>query len=671
MGRHASAVVSRISLTMLIAAGIVVSSSAPEADAAPPPPPTSVSLPLSGYTEAVMDDAHGHLFVTGYSALSWAGFNGGADSKVLVLNEDGSTSATFTGIDGAAGMYLDSASNQLYVAAYGASTIQVIDTATLTVGTSYDLGTEAACPYDVVKAGGYLWSTIGCGTNEGYLARTNTSTLNVKTYVVNGYQLLDTYGTMVFSAEIFASPSLIRAFDISSGTPTLTGTAGLSQDFNSVWDIAVMPDGSDILSSAGTDDAIEAWATSDLAFDTSYDTGDNPSSVTISPDGGWIVGAADEGVSVFQSGTSTPVNTFPWSEVGTVAPRGTAVESDMSTMYLVTGINNFGAGTPTLTLITDPTVPRSELTLVPENDTIQVTAVAQLSGTLTFTDGASSAGKTIHVTRTGPDATQTDLADVVTDTGGNFTVTDTPPAAGTYTYQVWFNGTAAHRGASATADVTAEKYTSKLSISSSANTVTFGSAVKITATLKDFEPGQVVTIYAKPYGGTKKPIASGPVNDVGTIRVSTKPEKQTVYSAKSEETAAWASSTSSNVTVHVRPKISAKMVGGYATSSGYRLYHYTSKCPQHHKACPISAFKMVPIHAGSKLFCELEIRVNGNWKTAATVTGKMNSKGVFAVKWIYGDKSVIGLPSRVHAEFGGDNDHESARSKFVYFKVTN
>src|SRR5262245_32774859 len=134
--------VARPLAVLAILGTMVVGSGVPPADAAFP----STSLPLTGITEMVMDDAHSHLFISGYSALSNATFNGTADSAVVVANADGSINTTFTGIDGAAGMFLDAANNKLYVAAYGGNAIQVIDTSTLTLGTSYDLGTAAACP---------------------------------------------------------------------------------------------------------------------------------------------------------------------------------------------------------------------------------------------------------------------------------------------------------------------------------------------------------------------------------------------------------------------------------------------------------------------------------------------------------------------------------------------
>ena len=100
-------------------AAVIALPGAPSATAVSTPPgPVAVNLPLSGFSEMVMDTAHDHLFVTGYSLMSWAGYSGGADAEVLALNLDGSIAKTFTGLDGAAGMYLDAASNRLYIAEY-------------------------------------------------------------------------------------------------------------------------------------------------------------------------------------------------------------------------------------------------------------------------------------------------------------------------------------------------------------------------------------------------------------------------------------------------------------------------------------------------------------------------------------------------------------------------
>src|SRR5262249_9090756 len=148
----------RLTLVVTLVGALSVSGvgASPSANAGPASS-TSLDLPLTGLGEMLVDAAHGHIFITGYGALSSADFTAGTgDSVVVVVNTDGTLDTTITDVPGAAGMDLDAANHTLYVAEYDGDAVLPIDTETLDAGTEIPLGADADCPSDVAVAGGAL-----------------------------------------------------------------------------------------------------------------------------------------------------------------------------------------------------------------------------------------------------------------------------------------------------------------------------------------------------------------------------------------------------------------------------------------------------------------------------------------------------------------------------------
>jgi uncharacterized delta-60 repeat protein len=100
---------------------------------------------------------------------------------------------------------------------------------------------------------------------------------------------------------------------------------------------------------------------------------------------------------------------------------------------------------------TEPPV-SSTLTVSAEPEQVNLGDPVSLTGSLSFADGASPAGKTIHLTRTNPDSSETSLPDQVTDLQGDYSTADTPPSLGTFTYTAKYDGDEIHDSATATAD---------------------------------------------------------------------------------------------------------------------------------------------------------------------------------------------------------------------------
>ena len=107
---------------------------------------------------------------------------------------------------------------------------------------------------------------------------------------------------------------------------------------------------------------------------------------------------------------------------------------------------------------------------------------------------------------------------VRTAAGGGYTVTDLPPAAGSYVYQAsYVSNTYLPASASYAVKVTAAKPSLKLALS--AGSVRPGQKITVTATLGAPHVNKTLLIYAQPKGGAKRVIKHTTVNSRGQISV--------------------------------------------------------------------------------------------------------------------------------------------------------
>lgn len=128
-------------------------------------------------------------------------------------------------------------------------------------------------------------------------------------------------------------------------------------------------------------------------------------------------------------------------------------------------------------------------------------------------------------------------------------------------------------------------------------------------------------------------------------------------------------SVSPTVQVTVAARWAAKTVGGYASSGGYRLYHYTAACPSSMNGCPTFLFALAPAHAGTRVSCEVQWYVGGRWR-GDRIPFKLDDSSRLKLRHHYSDREVIGVRRRVRVTFGGDGNHIGSTSAWVYWKVT-
>ena len=313
-------------------------------------------------------------------------------------------------------------------------------------------------------------------------------------------------------------------------------------------------------------------------------------------------------------------------------------------------------------------ITQSTLTLTPPawaypNETLTI------DGTLALSGGAAVDGLPIMITKSIDGAAPVAVATAVAAADGSFSFDDTP-AAGTVVYRAAFAGATDVSAENAFAKVVVAKRTSKLTVSVSKATVKFGDRVTVTSHLNGGFQNKTVTIWVVPSGGTKQKLRRGDVNGAGNLSVTHEPTRQTTYYATYGGDAHWVADTSPSKVVAVVPRWSAKIIGGYATVNGVRLYHYSSACgPTNATGCPATTFTLSPNHAGQRVYYEGRYCKNG-YCVNDSGSDRLNGKSQVFVYVYYGDSSAIGWTINFRYRFSSDKDHNASNAAWVKTKVT-
>jgi Tol biopolymer transport system component len=283
---------------------------------------------------------------------------------------------------------------------------------------------------------------------------------------------------------------------------------------------------------------------------------------------------------------------------------------------------------------------------------------------------ASSNDQTVSLWATAPGGAPAHLTDTVTAADGSYSFTTAPDVTGAWAFEVRFGGDATHDPASRVTTVAVDVRATKLTIGISKHPVTYGRSVLVTAHLAAHHTNSLVTIYRKPYGRAATVLKSGAVSANGDLSVRYKPARNTQLWATWAGDAWYKPASSTTKTLKVRVVVTAAMVGGYASSRSYRLYHYTSACPSRHTGCPAVSVKVRPNHAGKRVYVQLFARVSGQWRHVTDVTVKLNAKSSRTLTIIYRNRTIIGHRFRIHVGFLGDADHLGNTAANRYFEVT-
>ncbi|WP_406373372.1 Ig-like domain repeat protein [Streptomyces sp. NBC_00647] len=420
-------------------------------------------LPVASVADVVVDSAHQRVFVSDPTG-----------GKVVATDYSGNVVGTLGSLPEANGLELSADSQTLYVAVPGSDEIAAIDTAGLTESARYSTGTADA-PTTLARAGGKLWFGYGTAT-EGNIGSLDLSGSDPVLAVAQDSRSRWYYAPRLASNPaapgVLAagvpglSPSAVATYDVSG--PNAPRLMAQDQAGSNLRDLAVTPDGHQLVTASGSPYEHQVLSTSDLKKVGSYPTDAYPNAVDIAADGtvaAGIDGYYEPDVYIFEPGTTQPVRKYDFADTGTgtLVPDGLAWEPDGNHLFAVTEngstyrLNTLNAPTKATTTVTvsapSSVVPGKSLTVtgkVSGGDALP----AGTSLTVTRTDAQSPSGKA--------------LAPVTTAEDGTFSFTDTPPVEGDAKYSVSYAGDAGHAPASATRTVAVARSATTVTVSAPA-----------------------------------------------------------------------------------------------------------------------------------------------------------------------------------------------------------
>jgi DNA-binding beta-propeller fold protein YncE len=279
-----------------------------------------VKIPLPGFGDMLVDEARGRVYISG----------GKGTNSVVVTDLDGGNQQTVGIGRGGGGMTLSPDGTKLYVALVDSDGIAIIDLPNYAVE-HYYVGTHdgvPTCPRDVAWAAGQLWFGWGCDNAPAGIGKVDPETRaydlgmaaypNVDSRIVSAPLLatVPSEPNMLIAGETGTNPALLFRFEV---TPTgLEQRAWRRTDGGSVRQLAITPDGSQVIVPSGSPYYHPVLSTSDLTEVHRYPTDAYPNAAAIRPDGlvaAGINGAYEKDVYIFEPGGSTPIATFEFGHL--------------------------------------------------------------------------------------------------------------------------------------------------------------------------------------------------------------------------------------------------------------------------------------------------------------------------------------------------------------------
>jgi hypothetical protein len=272
-----------------------------------------------------------------------------------------------SGLPGASGMVLSGDGSELYVALANGDGIEQIAASTL--GTSSPTMTKfstgaTTCPASVAMTAGLVWFGYGCSGGSGGIGTLDPATGIVHLGVVTGYYdapaivASPALNGVLLAATTGQSPDFLSRYAVTGGaTPAGTQTASINVGGN-FGDMAVTPDGGDVIVADGGVYHHQVYSTADLSGDGTYPSKNYPDAVAVNADG--IVAAGIDGIYspdiwVYRPGASTAMKKFDFGAGNYLVSGGLTFSG--SSIYAVTG--DFGAPYTLRVVSTLPSAPMS------------------------------------------------------------------------------------------------------------------------------------------------------------------------------------------------------------------------------------------------------------------------------------------------------------------------
>ncbi len=636
---------------------------------------SSAALPITSSGDIVVDGVHRRVFISDPSG-----------GKVVATDYNGTVIGTITSLPQADGLELSADSATVYVAVPGTDEIVAIDTATVTEAGRYATG-DGTDPQHLALAGGKLWFGYG-SVGHGNIGSLDLS--GGQAQVSLAQEAEGTWKDAPLLDSVPGAPDTLAAgsrqyyftlgiYDVSSGTAGRTAFLG-GQDAaigNTAEDLALTPDGTELVVATTAGDFQQVFRTSDLSETIRYPSGYwQQRSVDVAPDGLVAVGTDTYAsflphVSIYKPGSTAPRRTANFTdETGGVAQEALldhgdlAFAPDSSRLFAVThGLSSRYS----LRVVTDP---GKAVTTVTANAPATADRAKSLtvSGKVTNTLGLP-AGTTVAVTRTdleSPNGKALPAATVKAD--GTFSFTDIPPAGGKVTYKVSYAGGADRTAASASDTVEVSRNSPTLTVNKNGAVYDYASNVTFTAHLGTTYKNRTLSLYADTAGDGKGKylVKTGTVNSAGNLSVTLPLKRDTTVSASFSGDARTAPKTATSwVGAKVKVSLSLSRYYKTATVNGYTKYYFRKTTN------PLLTTTMTA-YPGRSQRLEFQIYSAGAWRSAGYEYFKLDSTGKSVVE--LGGTHQTGYSMRVRSSYINNSSNDTVNStthgSWKYFTFT-
>ncbi|MFI5976461.1 YncE family protein [Streptomyces sp. NPDC051452] len=623
-------------------------------------------LPVKSAGDIVVDGVHQRVYVSDPG-----------NGKIVVTDYSGTVVKQLTSLPGVGDLELSADSATVYAAVPGSDAIVAFDTATATESARYPAGPH---PAYLALMGGKLWFGYGTPQSGGNIGSVDLADPGHKVSLAQDPEspwfsapMLDgAQGTLVAGMPE-QSPSELAVYDASSGT--LARTVHTSVEGSGLKELAVTPDGQDVVVANASPYYHAVYKTSDLTSDGQYPANAYPNAVDIAPDGSvatGIDGANEPDVYVFRPGSRTSVREYDFPSTGSggnadlLAAGALAWAPDDSRLFAVSYNDD---GVYRLRVLTTPT---KAATLVRVDAPGTATRARKLTVKGKVTSKAVfPAGVRLTVTRTDLDSPKGKaLASVTTKADGTFSFTDTPPAGGRVKYAVAFAGDADHAPASGSDSVDVSRAKPALTIDNNHKVYSYGKDVKFTAHLGKTYKNRTVEIWADPFGSDKpnKQVKSGKVDSHGALSVTLDLKRDTKVTAKFTGDSRYKSASASS-TVGARVSVSTSVGNHYKAKSAWGHTYYFF----HKSKNPRITTKM-PYYPGRRQKFEFEVYYQGTWYPGDPAYFELGRDGVSRVE-ITGDHGQdVGWRFRIRSSYlngsSGDTVNSTTHGAWKYFTYT-
>ncbi|GAA3787422.1 hypothetical protein GCM10022226_02140 [Sphaerisporangium flaviroseum] len=386
------------------------------------------------------------------------------NDRIVIADTTGEVKNTITGLSGAYGLAMTPDGTRLYAALQGTNEIAEIDTATAAIIRRVDLAAYP-CPSELVLTGERLWVGYGGCGDQGVLnldlseATPEPSPFETP---LKSAPLMAAAGDTLVLGEV-VSPGDLFVYDIGGAAPVLRGEIdGHAHSNYGLNDLAVTPDGSQVISAFALPYSFDMWDARTLVKVRGYERQQFdgwPAGVAISSDGAYVAGVRKEGLemTLYDAASGAAIYTADTAEGQPVSENVQFSGRDVFSLLR----------SPTdrlyLWRLHDVTLPASTLTLTAEPGGTAHQPLT-LTGRLTLEDGTAPGAQPLAVTRTLSGGAGAELPSVTTAADGTFTITDTPPTGGENTYTVRWKGNDEHRWSKASVTIVV-RYPTTLTLS--------------------------------------------------------------------------------------------------------------------------------------------------------------------------------------------------------------